>query len=73
MFTEIRSDDMHKYDLLRALLLEVMHLAMKITPGANLRTGTFTASQRITVTFLKRLEQQFQIDSTEQTIESVQP
>ena len=69
MFTEIRSDYIHKYDLLRALLLEVMHLAMKIAPDANLRTGTLTASQRITVTFLERLEQQFPIDSTEQTIE----
>jgi AraC-like DNA-binding protein len=69
MFTEIRSDYIHKYDLIRALLLEVMHLAMKIAPEANLRTGTLTASQRITVTFLERLEQQFPIDSTEQTIE----
>jgi AraC family transcriptional activator of pobA len=69
MFTEIRSDYIHKYDLLRALLLEVMHLAMKIGPGANLRTGALNASQRITVTFLERLEQQFPIDSTEQTVE----
>jgi len=69
MFTEMRSDYIHKYDLLRALLLEVMHLAMKVAPGANLRTGTLTASQRITVTFLERLEQQFPIDGTEQTIE----
>ena len=69
MFEEIRSDYIHKYDLLRALLLEVMHLAMKMVPGANLRTGTLTASQRITVTFLERLEQQFPIDSTNQTIE----
>src|SRR4051812_9921298 len=64
MFDEIRSEYMHKYDLLRALLLEVMHLAMKIAPGVNLRTGTLTASQRITVTFLERLEQQFPIDGT---------
>lgn len=69
MFTEIRSDYIHKYDLLRALLLEVMHLAMKIAPGTNSRTQVLTASQRITVTFLERLEQQFPIDGTEQTIE----
>jgi AraC family transcriptional activator of pobA len=46
-----------------------MHLAMKIFPEANLRTQTLTASQRITVTFLERLEQQFPIDGTEQTVE----
>ena len=68
MFTEIRSDYIHKYDLLRAILLEVMHLAMKIAPGANLRMLALNASQRITVTFLERLEQQFPIDASEQTI-----
>jgi AraC family transcriptional activator of pobA len=68
MFTEISSDYIHKYDLLRAMLLEVMHLAMKIAPGANLRTQALYASQRITVTFLERLEQQFPIDDTVQTV-----
>jgi AraC-like DNA-binding protein len=69
MFTEIRADYVHKYDLIRALLLEVMHFAMKITPDATLRTHALNASQRITVSFLERLEQQFPIDGTEQTVE----
>lgn len=69
MFDEIRSEYMHKYDLLRAVLLEVMHLAMKLAPGANLRTQALNAPQRITVTFLERLEQQFPIDGTEQNVE----
>ncbi|MBC3788287.1 helix-turn-helix domain-containing protein [Spirosoma utsteinense] len=68
MFSELRSDYLHKYDLLRALLLEVMHLAMKMAPNENLRTQVLTASQRITVSFLERLEQQFPIDSTEQAV-----
>ena len=69
MFTEMRSDYIHKYDLIRALLLEVMHLAMKMAPTAHLRAQALNASQRITVSFLELLEQQFPIDSTEQTVE----
>lgn len=69
MFKEMRYDYLHKYDLLRTLVLEVMHLAMKLAPAANLRTQALNASQRITVSFLERLEQQFPIDSNEQTVE----
>jgi len=69
MFTEMRSEYLYKYDLLRALLLEVMHLAMKMAPDANLRSQAFTASQRITVSFLELLERQFPIDNTMQTVE----
>ena len=69
MFTEMRSDYIHKYDLLRALVLEVMHFAMKMAPAANLRAQALNASQRFTVSFLELLEQQFPIDGTEQTVE----
>src|SRR5437868_2878271 len=69
MFTEMRSDYIHKYDLLRALLLEVMHLAMKMVPNRNLRTQALNSSQRITVSFLELLERQFPIDFTGQTVE----
>jgi len=69
MFMEMQSDYLHKYDLQRALLLEVMHLAMKSAPTRNLRSQSLNASQRLTVSFLERLEQQFPIDSTEQIVE----
>ncbi|MBF9255655.1 helix-turn-helix transcriptional regulator [Pontibacter sp. 172403-2] len=69
MFTEMRSDYTYKYDLIRALLLEIMHLAMKLAPHGNLHAQALTASQRITVSFLERLEQQFPIDGTDQTVE----
>lgn len=69
MYAELRSDYLHKYDLLRALVLEVMHLAMKIAPGVNHRTQALTAAQRLTFSFLERLEQQFPIDGTDQMME----
>ncbi len=69
MVTEMQSSYIHKYDLIRALLVEIMHLAMKMAPEANRRTQPLTAAQRITVSFLERLEQQFPIDSTQQTVE----
>jgi AraC family transcriptional activator of pobA len=69
MFVEMRSDYTYKYDLLRALLLEVMHLAMKTAPTTNLRSQTLNASQRLTVSFLELLEQQFPIDNTTQIVE----
>jgi AraC family transcriptional regulator, transcriptional activator of pobA len=69
MFSEIRSEYIHKYDLIRALLLEIMHLAMKSKPTLNLRAQSFNAAQRITVSFVELLEQQFPIDSTEQTVQ----
>lgn len=69
MFMEKQSDYLYKYDLQRALLLEIMHLAMKTAPTSNLRSQALNASQRLTVSFLERLEQQFPIDSTEQIVE----
>ena len=68
LFTEMRSDYIHKYDLLRALVLEVMHLALKMAPTANLRAQALNSSQRITVSFLELLEQQFPIDGTGETV-----
>ncbi len=35
MFAEINSDYLHKYDVLRTLVFELIHYAMKMQPNAD--------------------------------------
>jgi AraC-like DNA-binding protein len=68
MFEEINSDYQHKYDVLRNLVFELLHFAMKIMPTANYDKQQINASKRISVLFLELLERQFPIDDTHQRI-----
>ena len=68
MFEEINSDYIHKYDVLRNLVFEVLHFAMKIQPTAIYDKQQVNASQRISMLFLELLERQFPIDETHQKI-----
>ena len=62
MFDEIKSDYVHKYDVLRNLVFELLHFAMKIQPAAPSDNQRINASQRIATLFLELLERQFPID-----------
>jgi AraC family transcriptional activator of pobA len=68
MFEEINSDYIHKYDILRMLVFELLHIAMKIEPSAKFYNQQINASQRISLLFLELLERQFPIDDTHQTL-----
>ncbi|MBF9252937.1 helix-turn-helix transcriptional regulator [Pontibacter sp. 172403-2] len=68
MFEEITSDYIHKYDVLRTLVFELLHFAMKMQPSAKLDKQPINASQRISALFLELLERQFPIDDNHQTI-----
>ncbi len=68
MFEEINSDYIHKYDVLRTLVFELLHFAMKMQPSTNFGAQPINASQRISVMFLELLERQFPIDDTHQTL-----
>jgi AraC-like DNA-binding protein len=68
MFEEIRSDYQHKYDVLRNLVFELLHFAMKIQPDVNFDKQQINASKRISVLFLELLERQFPIDDAHQRI-----
>jgi AraC family transcriptional activator of pobA len=61
MFEEIDSDYQHKYDVLRNLFFELLHLALKL-PSAIFERQPINASQRISNLFLELLERQFPID-----------
>jgi AraC family transcriptional regulator, transcriptional activator of pobA len=68
MFEEINSDYIHKYDVLRTLVFELIHFALKMEPAANLDKQPINASQRIATLFLELLERQFPIDDTHQNV-----
>jgi len=68
MFEEINSDYIYKYDVLRTLVFELLHFAMKMQPSAQIDKRAINASQRITTLFLELLERQFPIDDNHQTV-----
>jgi AraC family transcriptional activator of pobA len=68
MFEEINSEYVHKYDVLRNLVFELLHLAMKMEPNASIEHQQVNASQRIATLFLELIERQFPIDESHQRI-----
>ena len=69
MFEEITSDYIHKYDVLRNLVFELIHFAMKTQPSKQYKKGQPDASKRISMMFLELLERQFPIDESHGKIE----
>lgn len=68
MFDEINSDFIHKYDVLRTIVYEVVLFALKIQPVTTFSNHGNSASQRIAALFLELLERQFPIDEQHQTL-----
>jgi AraC family transcriptional activator of pobA len=67
MFEEINSAYVHKYDVLRNLVYELLHFAMKTEPTSLLEKlggvgSKINAAQRISNLFLELVERQFPID-----------
>lgn len=67
MFKEMASDYIYKYDLLRNLVMELIHYGQKLQPMSALRT-TQNAADRISSLFIELLERQFPIESTRQRL-----
>lgn len=68
MFEEIDSAYIHKYDVLRTLVMELIHFALKMEPTAKCDKQPVNASQRISNLFLELLERQFPIDENHQSL-----
>lgn len=68
MFEEIKSDYVHKYDVLRNLVYELLHFGMKIQPSTISEKKHINASQRISTIFLELLERQFPVDDNHQKV-----
>lgn len=59
---ELSSEYIHKYDVIRNLIYELIHYAMKTRPSTRIEQLPINASQRIYWLFLELLERQFPID-----------
>ncbi|MCP9770486.1 AraC family transcriptional regulator [Lacihabitans sp. LS3-19] len=72
MFEEINSEYVHKYDVLRNLVFELLHFAMKMEPASLLEKHMggqqIKASQRISTIFLELVERQYPIDENHPSI-----
>lgn len=72
MHTEIASDYVYKYDLLRNYLMELIHFGQKLTPILPVE-NTKTAAARTTSLFIELLERQFPIENTAQVLQLKAP
>ena len=68
MQSEFNSDYRYKYDLVRNLIFELLHFALKLKPSSQLDTQPVNASRRISMLFTELLERQFPIDDTHQRV-----
>ncbi|MBJ6110785.1 helix-turn-helix transcriptional regulator [Hymenobacter sp. BT523] len=67
MHEELASDYAHKYDLLRAYVLELLHLGQKQRPAATLHPA-HTAAARLSSRFVELLERQFPLATPQQRV-----
>lgn len=73
MFDEINSDYQYKYDVLRSLVFDIIHCALKLNPAqSNVESGP-NASARVTSLFIELLERQFPIESPMQQMRLRRP
>ena len=68
MFEELDSDYRFKYDVLRNLVYELLHFALKMQPSTVSGQPHINASQRISLLFLELLEWQFPIDESHRRV-----
>lgn len=69
MFMEIESDYPYKYDVLRNLVFELIHTALKLQPAKLDVTLHSNASERISLLFMELLERQFPIEHPSQQVQ----
>jgi AraC-like DNA-binding protein len=62
MLEEIRSDYTYKYDVLRNLVFDLIHTAMKMQPAPVLSYSGLNAANRISSLFIELLDRQFPIE-----------
>lgn len=66
MFEEIATDYVYKYDVLRSLVFELIHSALKFQPAQSNPLSKQKASLRVASLFIELLERQFPIESPRQ-------
>lgn len=69
MYKELQGEYVYKYDLLRNLLMGVIHEAQKMQPATGSVSSGSNASERIAQLFAELLERQFPIELSNQVIQ----
>ncbi len=64
MDVELSSNYVHKYDVLRNHVFELIHYALKMQPSLSFENKEINASLRISTMFMELLERQFPIDDS---------
>ena len=73
MFDELQSEYVYKYDLIRNLLMEIVHGAQKMQPASGGIPANSNASERINMLFTELLERQFPIELSNQVMQLNSP
>lgn len=68
ILVEVGSDYIYKYDLIRTLISELIHFALKLQPSENVYKHP-DSNSRLTSVFTELLERQFPIESAQQRLE----
>lgn len=66
---EFNSEYKYKYDVIRNLVSELLHFALRLQPPVSQEKQSANASQRISALFLELLERQFPIDDQHPAIQ----
>lgn len=69
MLEEINSEYIHKYDVLRNMVFELIHFASKLQPSTKFEKQEINAAQRIAMLFHDLLERQFPIEENHPHVE----
>ncbi|KAA6432635.1 helix-turn-helix transcriptional regulator [Dyadobacter flavalbus] len=67
MYKEMGTDYVYKYDLIRNLVMELIHYGQKLQPASALHVAQ-SASDRISSLFIELLERQFPLESPQQRL-----
>ncbi|SDS03327.1 AraC-type DNA-binding protein [Mucilaginibacter mallensis] len=67
MLKELGTDYQYKFDLLRTLVMELIHYGQKLQPMSTL-SASQNASERISSLFIELLERQFPLESPRQSL-----
>ncbi|HEY0272676.1 MAG TPA: helix-turn-helix transcriptional regulator, partial [Chitinophaga sp.] len=68
MYNELQGNYLYKYDLLRNLLMEVVHAAQKLQPASGTPLTGSNAAERTFALFTELLERQFPVEMNNQVI-----
>jgi AraC-like DNA-binding protein len=63
LMSEVNSDYVHRYDLAKVIVAEIMHFTMKLEQFKTAFINKKSASERLAVQFLELLERQFPIET----------